>query len=167
MTKAARQHSPGERAATKPDPELAATTNCAPELSYPHPTTLAKNVMQYSPSVHKTLQNFQHTKRTTTGPNRQPQKTYNTKRKRPNIAYNPTPDSEAAGDNTSPETQQYTANLKIPHASKRNKSSHSTSIITTILTQRTPMNNPPRKRTPKLYRHNKHRTLTHAHIQNI
>ena len=127
MTKATRQEAYGERAATSPDLELAATKNHALELSYPHPITLGENVMRYSPSVNKTLQNLQHTKRTTTAkpPTTQTanhKKTYNTKRKRPNIAYNPKPDSEATGDNSSPETQQNTGNLKIPHASKRTKS---------------------------------------------
>jgi len=129
------------------------TKKCAQELSCPHPTTLGENVKQYSPSVNKTPQSFQHTKRTTTGPNRQTQKTYNHKRKRPNITYSHTPDSEAIGSNASSETQQIKVNLKVTHASKRSKSSHPTSTITKAPKPGIPINNSPYKRTPNLGRH--------------
>jgi hypothetical protein len=106
------------------------TKKMALEKSCPHPTTLGETVKQYSPTVNKTTQHLQHTKRTATGPNHQPQNINNHKRKRPNITYSRTTDSEATFGNAPLETRQNTDNNMVTHASKRTKSSHPTSSTT-------------------------------------
>ena len=165
MKNATNQKAPDERASTPLDLEMVATKPHALEISYPHPATLREPVTQYSPSVTTLLQNLQHIQRTTTGPNHQQLKTYNNKRKRPT---DPTPESEATGDDSSPETQQSTGNLKITHASKKTKRSHPNLPPSQQHRQSAlPLTIHPVNARPSYTATDMHRTLSHVHMRNI